>query len=77
MSAFRDDEWPCKQRTGQPSELHVYTYTRGVKVFESRRLKEKCRRLITFYVLRAAPNMRDAKRRSCEGGFGVPPPKFF
>ena len=25
MSAFRDDAWPSKQRTGQPSELHVYT----------------------------------------------------
>ena len=27
MSAFRDDAWPCKQRIGQPNELHVYTYT--------------------------------------------------
>ena len=25
MSAFRDYAWPSKQRTGQPSELHVYT----------------------------------------------------
>ena len=25
MPAFRDDAWPSKQRTGQPSELHVYT----------------------------------------------------
>ena len=27
MSALvnRDDAWPSKQRTGQPSELHVYT----------------------------------------------------
>ena len=50
---------------------------RGVKVFYSRRLKEKCRQLIIFYVLRAAPNMRDAKRRSCEGGFGGPPPGNF
>ena len=50
---------------------------RGVKVFESRRLKEKCRRLIIFYVLRTAPNMRDAKQQSWEGGFGGPPQIFF
>ena len=25
MSAFRDDAWPSKHRTGQPSELHVYS----------------------------------------------------
>ena len=41
MSAFRDYAWPSKQRTGQPSELHVYS-SLGQQVFQSACMHGTC-----------------------------------
>ena len=32
MSAFRDYAWPSKQRTGQPSELHIYIQFNSIRL---------------------------------------------